>query len=250
VDLIRAWQDMYPSQLVSVYFLLLVIAVTFVQVVRVAWWAFRAARSTPGRPRDGADAARLSSRATLIARSTRGLARAAVWLTCAGGAASLTSAIVLIENSGEPGMSILVRNHLAVIEAIAIGLGLCVLPFAASLVFDLVAARMARQSPFPPGRSALDVDGVGDYRLLVFLRRGTPALGLIALVLVSLLLLNIRAIYVAAVGARPDPFFFSAAFDAFDYLWSRLSAILATVGVLTWLTTLLESARLRRRLPE
>jgi hypothetical protein len=253
VDLSRAWWYMagYVDGWLelSVTFLLLVIAVTSVRVVRVAWWAFRTAPSTPGRPRDGADGARLSARAMLVARSTRGLARATVWLTCAGVAVDLKRALIMIGDGSDPPLSILILQHLAVLEASAIKLGLCALLFAATLAFDLVAARMGRQSPFPPVPSALEVGGAGDTYLRVLLRRSHLAVGLIALVLISHLLFDLRPTYVA-VAARRDPFFVSAVDDVLEPLWSRLSPILGTVGVLTWLTTLLESAMLRRRLPE
>jgi hypothetical protein len=161
-----------------------------------------------------------------------------------------------IENTAQSGLSILVRNYLYVLDGSAISLGLCALLFAASLAFDLVATRMGRQSPFPPVPSALEVNGAGDGRLLVLVRRGRLALGLLALVLVCRLLFDIRPGYAAATAAGAaagrDAFVVSAnaAFQAVEQLWLRLSTVLATVGVLTWLTTPFESALLRRNLPE
>ena len=224
---------MGPSQRLAFCFLLLVIAVTSVQVVRVAWWVLRDTRSTAGGGRDAAAAARLSSRAMLVAHSTRGLARAAVWLTCAGGAVGLYSALIVIVNTSEPGASVLVRQHLEVLEPSGIALGLCALLLAVSLAFDRVAARTGRQSPVSV-----------DSGRVVLLRRGP---GLVALVLVSWLLLDLRPAYAALVSTR-DPLFMSATLDLLQQLWLRLSAILAVAGVLAWLATLFESALLRRRL--
>lgn len=219
------------------FFLLPVIAVTCVQIVRLAWWAFRAVPS-----------ASLSSRATLVARSTRGLARAAVWLTCAGGAADLISAMILLGNTATMPMAILMQQHLAVLEVSAISLLLCALLFAASLAFDLAAARLRQLSPLPPAPSALEADGAGDTGLLVVLRGGPVVLGVIALVLVSLLLLELRPAEIAPT--ERDRYLFEATMDVLGRLWTRLAIILAIIGVLTWLTTLVESAMLRRRLPD
>ena len=230
MDLTRAWEEMRPSQLLPFIFLLVVIAVTAVQAARVAWWAFRAAPSA----RDGA--ARLAARVTLVARSTRGLARTSVWLTCAGGAIGLQSAMITMESSS-PLLDI-IRQHLDVLEAGAISLGLCALVFAASIAFDLVATRIGRHSPVP---------SVLDTRYGVLVRRAHLAPGLIALVLVSWLLLDLRPTDLMVPG-RPFPG--STMLDILDRLWSRLAIIFALVWALSWLTTLLESAMLRRRLPQ
>ena len=213
---LMSWQDKLfdttPTLAVLAVFLLIVIAVTFVQAVRVAWSAFRAAPSA------------LSSLATRVAHSTRGLARAAVWLTCAATAVGLQSAMILYGNTSEPPMKTLLRQHLDVLEAIAICLGLCALLFAASLVFDLVAA--------------------GSSRRTNVVLCGHVVIGVIALVLVNWVLLGLRPTAVPASGR--DPQFTQAIFDVIDQLWTRLAIILAAAGVLTWLTTLLESAMLRR----
>ena len=69
--------------------------------------------------------------------------------------------------------------------------------------------------------------------------------------LVADLLLDLRPAYVAAAAALAgrDLFFSGVLMEVLDQLWWRMASILATVGVLTWLATLLESAMLRRRLP-
>ncbi len=230
MEVIRWWDELGPSQFLSLFFLLLVIAATAVQVARVAWWVFRAAPTS-----------RLSARVALIARSTRGLARTAVWLTCAGGAMGLQSAMITMESSYP--LFDVVYQHLNVLEASAISLGWCALLFAASLAFDLVAARIGRQSvPF-----AGETEGAVDTRASVLLRRAGLAPGLIALVLVGWLLLDLRPADLTIAGRAT--FTGSAAFDILDRLWSRLAIILTVVWVLSWLTTLLESAMLRRRLP-
>ena len=87
------------SETLSFRFLLLLLAVTSIQGVRLAWWAYHAAPSPPAR----APAGRHSARARLVAHSTRGLARTAVWLTCAEGASGLKSAMFTIENSPRRG---------------------------------------------------------------------------------------------------------------------------------------------------
>lgn len=237
MDFFRTWRYMYPWQTLSVLcFLLPVITVTLVQSVRVARWAFRAVPSSSA----SAEATVLSSRVTLIAHSTRGLARAAIWLTCAAGAGSLVSAMILME-SNEP-MRDLVQQHLQVLEASATSFVLCAILVAASLAFDLVAARMRRQSSLPP---ALQAEGAADGGLLVVLR--SPAvLGAIALVLVSWVLLGLRPVDLV-VPAR-DPYFFQTTMGMLEQLWSRLAIVLAAVGVLTWVSTLFESAKRRRRL--
>lgn len=75
----------------------------------------------------------------------------------------------------------------------------------------------------------------------------SPALSWQELLFVSQLQLDLRPGDTA--GPIRDPFFNLAMLDVLDRLWTWLAIILALVGVLTWLTALLESAMLRRRLP-
>ncbi len=233
MQLVRSLEKMGAFQALSFLFLLSVFAVTFVHVVRVAWWAFRAAPL------------HLSARVTLIARSTRGLARTAVWLTCAAGAAGMTSAQFVLGNSNVPVGVILIEQHLEVLEAGAMGLGLCALVFGASLAFDLVAARTGRRSIIPPVSVAREGESTSDSYWLVLLQRGHLAIGLIALLLVSWLLVDLRSAAVPVM--RGDRWFATYLLDMLGQFWTRMTIVLAAVGALTWMTTLLQSAMLRRR---
>ncbi len=237
MDLYRTWEQMSPSQAVPLrFFLLPVMAVTCVQAIRIARWATRHADSSAESSVDC-----LSCRITLVARSTRGLARASVWLTCAGGAAGFLSAMIVMGSTGTLPMVILVQQHVEVLEASAISFVLCSVLFAASLAFDLVAARVRGTSPLPP---PLDADA-GNTGLLAILR-SPVVFGAIALVLVSWLLLSLRPPEFA-VSPR-DRYYFETTMNLLGQLWSRLAIILALVGVLTWVSTLLESATRRRHL--
>ena len=200
--------------------------------MRVTRWAIRGSTSSEG-------AARLSARAALIALSTRGLARAAVWLTFAVGAVGLSNALIMIANTSDP--TLRVRQHLEALEASAVALALCALLFCASLAVDLIAARMRRRgTALPP---SLAQEAVGEPPVLALLRRSP---GPIALLLVSYLLLDTRpASFVVSPGDRS---FTLGTLEMLSRFWLRLAALSAFVGALTWLITLLESAMLRRRL--
>jgi hypothetical protein len=222
-----------PLHGLSLLVVLLAIAVAAIRLVRMTSWAARASPSSEG-------AARVSARAALVALSTRGLARTAVWLTCAAGAVGLSNAMILIGNTNDP--PLLVRQLLDSLEASAVGLALCALLFTVSLAVDLIAARILRRGtalPAPPAHEAASETPLRD------LLRRSPAL--IALLLASYLLLDTRpASFVISPGGR---WFTPSEFEILHRFWLRLAAILGVVGALTWLITLLESAMLRRRLP-
>ena len=91
----------------------------------------------------------------VAAASTRRLARAAVWLTCAAGAVGLSNALIVIENSTAPLLLILVRHHLGVFEGSAVGFALCALLLSASTAVDLIAARIRRRGAFLSARRRL-----------------------------------------------------------------------------------------------
>ena len=229
----EAFAHASPLHGLSLFVVLLAIGVAAIQLVRVTSWSVRGSASSEG-------AARLSARAALVALSTRGLARAAVWLTCAAGAVGLSNAMIMIANTSDP--TLLVRQHLQALEASAVALALCALLFCASLAVDLIAARMKRRGTAPP--TPLAHEAAGETPLLALLRRSP---GPIALLLVSYLLLDTRpASFVVSPGDRS---FTLGAFKMLDRFWLRLAAVFAFVGALTSLITLLESAMLRRRLP-
>ena len=226
----EAFASASPLQALALFVVLLAIAVAAIQLGRVTTWSVRGSMSE--------GAARLSARAARVALSTRGLARAAVWLTCAAGAVGLSNALILIANTNDP--TLLVRQHLQALETSAVGLALCALLFSASLAVDLIAARMRRRGTdlsLPLAQVA------GETPLLALLRRSP---GLIALLMISHLLLDTRpASFVVSPGGRS---FTPGAFEMLDRFWLRLAAVLTFVGVLTWLSTLIESAILRGRL--
>ena len=80
--------DMAPLQALVLLILLVVVAITSVRAGRVAWWMRRGSTGSSISPTN------CSPERPLIAQSTRGLARAAVWLTCAAGAAAISSSNV------------------------------------------------------------------------------------------------------------------------------------------------------------
>jgi len=233
--------DMAPFQALAVLFVLVVIAVTSIQAGRLAWSMRRASRAPGLTPDVSAD--RVFAQATLIARSTQGLARTSVWLMCAASAVSMHDALIVL-GSQYP-MLTQVRQHLDVLSDAAIGLGLCALLFAAAIAFDLVAVRASLNSPLAPSPQALEKDA-GPTRRMTLRHDVHLALGLIALVLFSGVLANLGPMDIAIHGQ--DKFLISNTIELLKQIWIRIAIVLAIIGVLNWLTTLLQSAMLRRRL--
>jgi hypothetical protein len=155
--------------------------------------------------------------------------------------------MILWGDNYELPLPMLVRQHLVSLEASAVGFALCALLFIASLAVDLIAARIRRRGTALPNSSPYEA--AGETPLLALLRRSP---GVIALLLVSYLLLDTRPASVgeaSVVVAPGDPEFVFGTSEMLERFWLRLAAVLAVVGALTWLITLLESAMLRRRLP-
>ena len=225
---------MSPTQGLVLVFVLVVIALTLLRAGRLGWW-MRRAFSAKGLMPDASED-RLFARATLFAHSTRGLARTAVWLVCAAGAAGMQGALLMELSSALT----LVREQLDVVTDAAIGLGLCALLFAAALVFDLVAARAFLNLPLTPWPvRERDAHRPRLVTLGLCAHLGT---GLVPIVLVSGFLATLGSMQIVASGPERT----MRLYDQHE-VWTQIAYLLFIIGVLNWLTTLFESALLRRR---
>jgi hypothetical protein len=224
--------DMRPTQALVLVFVLVVIALTLLRAGRLGWW-MRRASSAKGLMRDASED-RLFARATLFAHSTRGLARTAVWLVCATGAAGMQGALVMEQST----RFTLVREQLEVVTDVAKGLGLCALLFAAALAFDLVAARASRNLPLAWQARERDAS-TRPVTLGHYARLGT---GFVPIVLVSGFLANLGSMQIVVSGPERT----MRLYDQHE-VWAQIAYLLFIIGVLNWLTTLFRSALLRPR---
>lgn len=224
MDLLHAWLSMGWTQKACFHFVFVVTAVTLVRASRLIAWAFSAA--------DGTAVARRCRTARLWARSTRGLATAAVWLTCAAGAAGLGGAY-----GGHTAAGI-IDDSLHAIDATGVGLSLCASLFATALIFDVVVGRIGsrlREAVAEPRR----------LRWATAMPLARRTLGILGLVLIAAALVEFRPTLETLLGTRGDDWIASAVFRALGLLWVRLTPIAATLGLLTWIVILVENAHVR-----
>ena len=110
MDPMRAWLVMGLWQKLCFLFLFTVTAVTLVRALRL-WWSPMRLREGSGRPPPSDDSTALRAwQASKLAGSTRGLAQAALWFTCAGAAFGLHSAGNTL-GSGRPILAMRTATH-------------------------------------------------------------------------------------------------------------------------------------------
>ena len=230
MDPMRAWLVMGLWQKLCFLFLFTVTAVTLVRALRL-WWSPMRLREGSGRPPPSDDSTALRAwQASKLAGSTRGLAQAALWFTCAGAAFGLHSAGNTL-GSGRPILAIVAENSFDVVDASGLGLVWCALLFVAAWGFE-----------------ASSPNAIGQDRLLGVIGRGRPLLWPVAMMLIAATLFELRPAFTAVAG-EGGHVTGHAIFVALWHLWSRLSVLSVAMGTLAWLSVLLDSAMARRRRP-
>jgi hypothetical protein len=219
MDLLHHWTFLGFAQKAAFLFLFVVAILTAIRGGRLARSSLRAA--------DEAHACR-RRRARRWARSTRGLATAAVWFTCSAAAIGLVNAYNVLVSSSRPILAYIIDDSLRVLDASGVALGLCALLLATAALFEFVGDRA------DDGRMAA----------VTFIRR---SLGWLGAALVGAALLGFRPTFVAELGQRGDAWIGHAGFQALGLLWLRLAPLAGLLGLTTWVVVLVESAVRRAR---
>lgn len=246
MDPIRAWLHMGLWQKFCFFFLFAITALALARAIRLAWWLRRC--NDPVDPCEPGLAGRLRQyhKARRLARSTRGLTEAGLWLTCSGGAVGLYTAWTIIANTGRSTLALMAEGSLDTLEATAIGLCLCALLRGAALLFDvMVNAGSRRLQLTPDGRSATSLPAgraAAVSRAIAAVRHGRRAAVAIASLLVAAALIELRPRYTRALGSGDELRVGYAIFDALHHLWAQLAIAFAAVGLLAWFGVLMESA--------
>jgi hypothetical protein len=224
MDLMYTWALMGWSQKACFLFVFVVSVLTVLRALRLMRWAFH--------PADGAIFANRRQRASWWARSTGGLAQAALCFTCAGAAAGLEGAFAPIAGNL---LASVVYDSLHVVGAFAIALGLCAGLFAAALVFAL--ADISSGNPDVSADATAPDAARRDHidATVQFAHRASRAT---AIVLIAAALFEFRPALAATFGASGDIWVPAAAFVALGHLWSRLAPIAAALGFVAWLGVL------------
>jgi hypothetical protein len=216
------------------FFLFTVTAITIVRALRLTWWWWRRRRraSVGASPDvDGTTALRAWHRSN-VARSTSGLAQAALWFNCAGAAAGLLRAGDVFGNSTRSSLAVVTDQSLYVLEATGIGFALCSLLFVAAWGFGATTQDSTALDRF--------LSTIGSARRLLW-----P----MAILLTASTLFEMRDTLSTALAATEVRLLEYGIERAIGQLLSRLSVLFAAIGALTWLSVLVESAAMRRLRP-
>ena len=250
MDLWHEWAQLGIWPKLAFMWVLLAVAVTTVRGCRLWWWSRWSRRVAAGAAADAATIRARCGRARTLVRSTRGLATAAVWLTGSGASIGLVGASHVIGLSSRSMAAIIAEDALAVIDLTAVALGLCALLFAAAWLFALVVDRGTdRVSRRLAGAddAAAGFELAADWRVRQGFDRARAVLGVAGMVVVIDALARMRPAYVAEFEARGERAIGWAVFHALWSPWPRLAAGCAAVGLLVWLSVLLEGEVLSRR---
>jgi hypothetical protein len=183
MDLWYAWAMMGWTQKACTFFVVVVTVLTVARALRLTVWVLYHA--------DGAAAAYRWQKASRWVRSTRGLAKAALYFTSAAAAAGLDSAFTVIATSSRSTILYVIEDGLHVTDATAIALCLCALLGGAALVFELAVPSAARPWSGAPFDAAL-FEVPACERVDATMRRVRRAVEAIAVVLVAAALIELR----------------------------------------------------------
>jgi hypothetical protein len=228
-------------------FLFAIIAIAFVRALRPIWWLRRCERLVHGPEPAPAEALHQCHKARRLARSTRGLAEVALWLTCSGGALGLHAAWTVIATSSGSTPAFMADDSLDALEATALGLCLCALLYGAALLFDIVVNAGSRRLRLTHGDAALPAARAATVaRAIAAVRHGRRAVVAIASLLVAAAFIELRSRYTGVLRPGDELRVGLAIFDALYQLWARLAIVFAAVGFLAWFGVLMESVLSRR----
>jgi hypothetical protein len=232
MDLHYAWLSLGVTQKVAFHFVFVVSAMTAIRAARLVLWRLHRAA--------GSSSERRRQTVRQWARSTRGLARAALWFMCAAGAGGLAGAYDILVNSNRPVLAHIIESSLHVLDATAVGLGLCGLLLVASLVFDVVAdltdPGMCEAAP------ATACAASRRRRLVVMLRSAGRLPGPVGVALIAATLIDFRPTFAAELGTKGDLWVGTAGFQALGLLWWHLTPVAAAMGLASWVGVLVERA--------
>ena len=222
MDFWHVWASSGARQKLCFLFLLAIAIVVAVRALRATWWRLRATREADV-------AALLARRRSIAAASSRGLAEAAFALTCAGAASGLITGSQSLDNSSRNGLAVLSEQWLDALALSALAWLICGALFAAVWAFEPAAS-----------------DSRTPHRALRAIGRGRRLLWPLALVLVALAVFEMRGGYESTVARVGEPRVAFAVWEAIGTLWRRTELLFTVVGVVMWLSVLVESAVARR----
>lgn len=252
MDLVHEWAQLGPWPKLSFVWLLVACIVTTVRGCRLWWWSRWSGRVATGAGADAATIRARCDRARTLARSTRGVATAAVWLTCSGASIGLVSAADVIGLSSRPMIAVIADDAVGVVDLTAVALGLCALLFAAAWLFAVMVDRGTDRLSH---RLAGNGDGAApafelapERRAHQGFDRARAVLGVAGMILVAEALSRMRPTYAAEIESRGETARLGwAVFHALWSPWPRLAVGCAVIGLLVWLSVLLEGEVERRR---
>jgi hypothetical protein len=228
-----------------------VTAVTMARGFLLWRWSLWSTRVARGAAADAPAMLQRCRRARAQATSTHGLAQAALWLTLSGGAISLVTAAHVIENTSRPMLAIIAERALDAIDATAFALGLCGLLFTAAWLFALVVDRgmdrLRAGLPDDGSQMAGAFASLDDERVHRRFARVRRVLGVVGIVLVVDALLRMHPAYDAELETMGERALGWAAFHALWHPWPRLAVGCAALGLLLWVSVLVEGVVLRRQ---
>jgi hypothetical protein len=217
MDLLGAWASMGSAPKASFLFVFAISALTGVRLLRLALWTVRPdAAGAPGQ--------RVRT-AIRWARSTRGHAQAALWLTGAAATAGLAGAYANSPNSARPLVLYIIDDSVRIMDAAAVGLVICAALFAIASIFDVAVYRFAGRRP--------DTGAV--------MRATRRLLGIVGLVAVAHALAEFRPNLESRLAGDGESGMPGAAMLALGLVWGRLAPIAASIGLLTWLAVVVET---------